>query len=193
MMHEEKKRIRDVVLRRRGQFFTKHDPHQASEVIIKRLKEESAYQSAKTILCFVSFGTEVQTHQFIRDALTAGKRIFVPYIPSKKEGMKTSELKDFAELETGYFNILTPKVQFLRLTEEEPDLVIVPGVAFSRNGYRIGYGGGFYDRYLADKPNTTRIGIAFQVQVVNEVPIDIHDIPVEMLITEEATLSFPES
>ena len=189
-MQEEKKRIRDEVLRRRGQFFTKNNPLQATDVIIERLKEEPAYQSAKTILCFVSFGTEVQTHQFIRDALNEGKRILVPYIPSKKEGMKTSELKDFAELEPGYFNILTPKAQFLRITEEEPDLVIVPGVAFSKNGYRIGYGGGFYDRYLADKLNAARIGIAFQVQMVDEVPVDVHDIPVEKLITEEQAYLF---
>ncbi|NMB03904.1 MAG: 5-formyltetrahydrofolate cyclo-ligase [Tissierellia bacterium] len=191
MSELEKKSIREAVLRKRGRFFTQDNPIQASQEIIKKLKTEPAYTNAKTIMCFVSFGTEVLTHEFIQDALAEGKRIFVPYIRSKKEGMLASELKDFSELEIGYFNILAPKEEYRRITDEQPDLVIVPSVAFSKNGYRVGYGGGFYDRYLgAQETRSNTIGIGYHVQVVDEVPVESFDIPIDKLITEEAVIDF---
>lgn len=191
MSQNEKKTIRQQILEKRGKFFMTEDVEQASCVIMNRLKDEPAYQQAQTIMCFISFGTEVDTHQFIKQALHEGKRILVPYIASKKDGMKTSEIKDFSELEIGYFNILTPKSDYLRLTEERPDLVIVPGVAFSKDGYRIGYGGGFYDRYLGDQTDPSpRIAIGFQLQVVEQVPVEPFDIAVDKLITEQTVYTF---
>lgn len=188
---QEKTTVRQAVLKKRGDFFTKGDPESASDRIIQRLKQTPAYQSAETILCFVSFGTEVMTHEFIKQALVEGKRVLVPYIRTKAEGMLASELKDFSELEVGYYNILAPKEDCLRLINEQPDLVIVPSVAFSQDGYRIGYGGGFYDRYLgAQTDRSHTIGIAFSVQVVDRVPVEDFDIPVDQLITEEAVYDF---
>lgn len=191
MSAAEKKQLRTEGLRRRGSFFSSGKAEPASLRIITKLKEDPAYQNAAVILCFVSFGTEVDTHAFIKEALQEGKRIFVPYIPSKKEGMKACEIKDFSELEMGYFNILTPKEEYRRLTEEVPDLVVVPGVVFSQDGYRIGYGGGFYDRYLgAQKKPIPTIGIGFAVQVVQDVPVEPFDMPIDKLITEEKTYLF---
>lgn len=191
MSADEKKRVREEVLRRRGAFYTHEDPRAASQTIFEKLKQDPAYQHAHSIMCFVSFGTEVHTHDFIKEALAEGKRIFVPFIPSKKEGMKASELKDFSELEKGYFNILSPKEEYRRLTDEQPDLIIVPAVAYARDGYRVGYGGGFYDRYLsAQKKPGPRIGIGFEVQVVDQVPVEDFDIPIDRLITEQNIYTF---
>lgn len=191
MSAAEKKQVREEILRRRGQFFSREDHEQASQKILRKLKAEPAYQQAQSILCFVSFGTEVDTHAFIKEALQEGKRLFVPYILSKEEGMKACEIKDFSELEKGYFNILTPKEPFRRLTDEEPDLVVVPGVAFAKDGYRIGYGGGFYDRYLgALKKPVPTIGIGFSVQVVERVPVEPFDMPIAKLLTERESYLF---
>lgn len=187
---ESKKKIREEILRQRGAFY-KEGSSEASDTIIKRLMDEPAYQHAAIIFCFVSFGTEVHTHDFIKQALLEGKRIFVPYVPKKSEGMKACEIKDFSELELGYFNILTPKEEFRRITEEQPDMIVMPGVAFSRDGYRVGYGGGFYDRYLSSltKP-VDLIGIGFHLQVVDEVPVEAFDQPIHQLITEKEILYF---
>ena len=191
MISAQKKELRNKILRKRGYFYSFDDAAQASHIIIEKLKNDPAYQQAETIMCFVSFGTEVHTHDFIQQALAEGKRILVPFIRSKKDGMLTSELKDFSELELGYFNILSPKPEYLRLTEEDPDLVIMPAVAFCKNGFRIGYGGGFYDRYLARlTKRVPRIGIGFDVQVVDEVPVEEFDQPIDKLITEKAIYNF---
>lgn len=191
MKATEKKTIRDRVLRLRGKFFSSGQADEASKKIIETLKKHPSYQTAQSIMCFVSFGTEVHTHEFLKEALAEGKRVFVPYIKSKAEGMNACEIKDFSELELGYFNILTPKEEFRRITSEEPDLVIVPAVAYDLQGYRVGYGGGFYDRYLGQlRDSTSRIGIGFSEQVVDKVPVESFDQPIDILITPEKIYTF---
>src|SRR5690606_27860699 len=97
-----------------------------------------------TIMCYISFGSEINTHDFIKTSIMSGKRIAVPVTFHEPRVMKPSLLLDFDELELGYYNILTPKKEFIRYIDpKEIDLVIVPGAVFDRRGYRIGYGGGY--------------------------------------------------
>ena len=103
--------------------------------------------------------------------------------------MKPSQLLSFDELEPGYYGILTPKKEFIRYIDpKEIDLIIVPGAAFDRQGYRVGFGGGYYDRFLTDL-NCMKISIAFGLQIVDKVPREGHDLPVDMIITEKETIN----
>lgn len=181
----EKKLIREDILEKRKELGQeKRDIY--SKQILEKILTSSYYMNAKTIMCFISFSDEVDTHEFIRRAISDGKRIVVPITFPKTHELKPSKVESFSELEPGFYNILTPKKEFERFIDpQEIDLVITPGVAFRRDGYRIGYGGGYYDRFLSKIPETTTIAICFGVQIVDDLPTDHYDIPVDFIYTEE--------
>ncbi len=166
-----------------------------SERINKLIKSTSYYKNSNTIMPFVSFNHEVDTHKFIKDAMAEGKRIVVPVSIHSTRELIPSELRDFDELEIGYYNILTPKEEFIRpVPKEEIDLILVPGIVFDSHGFRVGYGGGYYDRFLSDIEKTVpKIGIAFSMQIVEQVPRESFDIPVDMIITEKGSMPCSEA
>ena len=139
-------------------------------------------------MCFVSFSSEVDTHVFIQDALSEGKRIVVPITLQDIKELLPSEIKDFQELEKGCYNILTPKKDYIRpIDKTHIDLVVVPGVVFDPSGYRIGYGGGYYDKFFHTIAKTVpKIAIGFSLQLVSHVPRESFDIPVDMIVTEKS-------
>lgn len=185
----EKKLLRKEILDKRGKL-SKNEHYINSKKIIEKIFNSSFYKSADTIMCFISFGDEVNTHEFIKKSIDESKKILVPItIPETRE-LKLSHLKDFNELEIGHYNILTPKKEFTRYTSpEEIDLIIVPGVVFDTEGYRIGYGGGYYDRFLSDLMNKPKISIAFDLQIVERVPREDFDIPVDYIYTEKEIIN----
>ncbi len=190
-----KKDLRQTTLNRRKQLaqetpdlFTEY-----SKRIIDTLKATREYQDARIIMCFVSFEDEVMTHQFIKDALAEGKKVFVPHIIKVEKIMVPAEILDFdQDLEPGYYGILSPREDEIRIKDKaEIDLVVTPGVLFDRRGYRIGYGAGFYDRFFsALDPAVPRIAIGFSLQQTEEVPRDEFDLPVHKLITENGITEF---
>ncbi|MGM0396658.1 MAG: 5-formyltetrahydrofolate cyclo-ligase [Bacillota bacterium] len=182
----DKKTIREAILKERSKL--SESVHQSySRKIIDLLKATKYYKDAKVIMCFVSFLDELDTHTFIKEALSEGKRVVVPIAVHKTKELIPSELKDFKELEPGYYDILTPKKEFIRpVAQSEIDLVVVPGVAFDSYGYRIGYGGGYYDRFLSSIVRTVpKIAVGFALQLVSSIPRESFDIPVDMIITEK--------
>ncbi len=182
----DKKNIRELIIEERSQLSeSAHRSH--SRKIIDLLKATKYYKEAKVIMCFVSFNDELDTHQFIKEALSEGKRMVIPITVHKTKELIPSELMDFQELEPGYFNILTPKKEFIRPVEQsEIDLVVVPGVVFDPYGYRVGYGGGYYDRFLSSIATIVpKIAVGFGMQLVERVPRESFDIPVDMIITEK--------
>lgn len=160
-----------------------------SQIIVNRFINSSFYKEAKTIMSFVSFGHEINTHDLIKNSLLQGKKILVPItIPEKRE-LKVSQLKDFDELELGHYNILTPKDEYIRLRDPlDIDLIIVPGLAFDKKGFRVGYGGGYYDRFLAQLPQVTKISLAFHMQTLPQLPRENFDIPVDYIYTERGII-----
>jgi 5-formyltetrahydrofolate cyclo-ligase len=145
------------------------------------------FASAQTVAFFISFKTEVLTESMIRDALSRFKKVVVPITDLTKRRLVFSRLIDFSEdLSPGTWGILEPKPACVRpVSLEEIDLVITPGAVFDRMGNRIGYGGGFYDGLLSSvgKP---AVGLAFSLQIIERVPTEPgHDVPVDMIITEE--------
>lgn len=185
-----KKILRKQTLEKRAQLSQENINH-FSEIIANKLYEMKTYKEAKTIMSFISFGDEVDTHEVIKNSLNHGKTIVVPItIPEPRE-LKVSQLKDFSELEIGFYNILTPKKEFIRFVDPNTiDLILMPGVLFARNGYRIGYGGGYYDRFLSKlEQDPAKIALAFDLQITDTVPTDSFDIPVDMIITEKEIIN----
>ena len=185
----EKKIIRNQILKSKEEL-DKTILKSYSDSIINKLYNTNYYKSAKTIMTFISFGAEVDTHEFIKESIKKGKRIVVPITVPETKQLKLSEVLNFDELEIGFYNILTPKEEFIRYVDpSEVDLIIVPGVAFDKCGYRIGYGGGYYDRFLSNLDHVTKISLAFNMQLIDKIPRDHFDIPVNYIITEKEIIN----
>lgn len=144
------------------------------------------YKTSRNIFIFVSYNNEVDTHEIIKQALTDGKKIFVPKVISKANGMVAVEISSLSELSEGYFGVLEPINFDKRVEEDIIELVLLPGIAFDKMGNRIGYGGGFYDRFLP-KLNTDvkKIALAYSFQVFDCVPCELHDEKIDGIITDE--------
>lgn len=136
---------------------------------------------AGSVFVYVSSGSEVRTHELIAALLEQGKAVAVPRVlpePGAMQPVLIHALDDFAP---GRFGIPEPTTH--EPFEETPDVTIVPGLAFTRTGERLGQGGGYYDRYLAQHPATYKIGLCFNEQVVDTLPGDEHDILMDEVVT----------
>ena len=156
-----------------------------SEIIADKLISHPWYMQSNTIFIYVSKDNEVETRQIIKNALDAGKNVCVPRIV-RKERMDAVPIKNPAgDLEPGILGIYEPKAHLKPVLAEDIDLVIVPGLVFDRNGYRIGYGGGYYDMFLDNIPQSCKtIGVAFDFQITDKLPIDEFDRQVMLIITD---------
>ncbi len=149
--------------------------------ILNNLVSLPVYISSRSVMVYISFGDEVDTRIFIEKMLKDGKILSAPLCTG--DGiMEARQFSSFSDLEEGKFGILAPKGKSIAC----PDLILVPGLGFSRNFFRIGYGGGYYDRFLKDKRSTS-CGIFFDEQFVDFVP-DSHDVALDYIITEKKIL-----
>ena len=154
-----------------------------SNTIQEKLFGMDEYRNANTVLFYVSTGSEVHTHGMIRAAL-GEKRVAVP-VSRPDFSMEPALISSMGELQPGAMGILEPRNPTF-LPVGEIDLVLVPSVAFDASGNRIGYGKGYYDRFLPRVSRETPvIGLAFEQQVVEKVPADAHDMPVSMVLSEK--------
>ena len=156
---------------------------QNSYVISKRLKELKEFKEANTIAITISRFPEVDTWQIIRHLWDIGKQVVVPKcVPQTKE-MVFKQITSFTQLESVYFGLYEPIDVTSEIKKTDLDLIIVPGLAFTKQGYRLGFGGGYYDRFLL-KYEGIKISLAFSEQIKENLPIEDHDIPVDIIITE---------
>lgn len=180
---ENKKNIRNIVKYKRDSL-SEEVKEVMDDIIFNKIVESKEYKSAKTIFVYVSFQGEVDTHKFIKYALNDTKRICVPKIISKKEGIRAVEINSFEELKKEAYGILEPDNFDKKVDEKNIDLILMPGVAFDENGGRIGYGGAFYDRFLKNvSPKTLKIALAYDFQIFSKVPMEEHDIKIDGIIT----------
>lgn len=165
-----------------------------SEQIAAAARALPEYKNAKTILFYVSAKkNEVDTHALIHDALSKGVRVLVPVTDFDKNELIVSELRDMNELEPARFGLLEPAGNAIRPVDPaEADIVIVPGVAFDRECRRVGFGGGYYDRLLSGG-GAVSIALSYEGQMVDRVPTDSHDVPVDIIVTEKQTYRSPKS
>lgn len=159
-----------------------------SKTIMDSVLASGIYQKSSHIMVYVDFRNEVRTNCLIINALAAGKRVSVPITDIKGKRLTPSELLDYpGDLRPGAWGILEPSESCVRPVDPgELDLVIVPGVAYDAGGNRLGYGGGFYDRFLPrTRPGTVYLAPAFELQVVENVFPGPLDVPVHIIITEQ--------
>lgn len=182
-----KKELRNKYLKMRKNL-QYEEVEKKSKNIIQKLMDTAWYRQSSTIMSYIDFRNEVITRSFIKHALKDNKRIIVPITDMSSKILILSELKDFDnELCQSSYGILEPKKEYVRVVScNLLDLVLVPGLAFDTSGYRIGYGGGYYDRLLQRLPQKTiTIGLAFEFQIVGNIPVESFDRKVDFIITEE--------
>lgn len=175
---EEKKLIRKTVFERRA-MWSDEQVVKASEIIAQKVIETEMFQQARQIYAYVDYNREVSTRPIIEAAWKAGKEIAVPKVDGK--ALIFYDLKSYDQLEKGYYGILEPARG--DIVEWENPLMIMPGVAFDCKRHRVGYGGGFYDRFL-EKHKIPTIAVAFDFQIMDQVPVEPTDILPDMIITE---------
>lgn len=158
---------------------------QRSYDIAQKLYQTPVWAKAGTIGITVSNPPEADTWQIIRKAWDGGKRVAVPKCIPSTRGMIFRSLKRFDELESVYYDLWEPiESKTEEIPGEKIDLLIVPGVAYMANGFRLGFGGGYYDRFLTDYKGNT-LSLAFDFQVVRKLPVEEHDLPVDRIITDQ--------
>ncbi len=169
------------------------DKEAVSRKICETFMKLPAYQSAKTVMWYVDAGSEVRTRHTLPEALTHGKRVVVPYCIVETNELELFHLEDMSELVEGAYKILEPredlrKVPGKLLQPEELDLVMVPGTAFDARGGRMGQGKGYYDRLLARaRKDAPLVALAFECQMFPSIPVDAHDVYMDLVITEVGT------
>ena len=179
-----KKELRKKVLGARDKLSPRQRAAKSRE-IEERLFSLPEFKSAGTVMFFASFRSEVDTGPMIRRALMFGKRVVLP----KVEGTELAlhEITDFDnDVAPGAWGIPEP-IESRPVMLEELDLVIVPGAAFDERGNRLGYGAGFYDKLLPAFRKMT-VALAFEVQIVPNVPADIHDVPIKKIVTDRRVI-----
>ncbi|MGC9554719.1 MAG: 5-formyltetrahydrofolate cyclo-ligase [Thermoplasmatota archaeon] len=186
-MQEEKAALRRQLLERRNNLSTL-DILEKSNQIIARLMTVPSFSAARTVLAYISHGTEVNTHGLIRSLLSQTSReVLVPVVADRQRyTLLLSSLHQWQELSTGAYGILEP-TEVRERPAESVEVCLVPGIGFDVRGNRIGYGGGYFDRLLRSIRGTT-IGLAYDFQVLDEVPNQEHDVPVDAVVTEKRLL-----
>ncbi|QDU72198.1 5-formyltetrahydrofolate cyclo-ligase [Mucisphaera calidilacus] len=153
----------------------------ASAAIRNRLLEMPEVHEADTIFAYVSMQDEVATHKLLDQLLEQGKTVAVPVVIG--EEIVPHLLHDLEDLYPDRFDIPAPQTRVpLDLT---PDVTIVPGLAFTPAGQRLGRGGGYYDRYLTSHPETSPIAVCFENQILDALPTEATDFPVPVIVTEK--------
>jgi 5-formyltetrahydrofolate cyclo-ligase len=160
-----------------------------NQAILTRLSGLAAFTQATLVHTYVSAKThEVDTHALIEHALANDKRVVVPQVQRTSPHLRHAQINALAQLRPGYFGLLQPTAGHSAWIEDLAliDLVLVPGLAFDRQGNRLGYGGGYYDRFLV-KVTALKIGLVPEALIVDEIPCEPHDIPMDILLTDERT------
>lgn len=155
-------------------------------LIKNKLFNLAEFKRAEYVMFYIAKAEEVQTQLMITEAQKIGKKILVPVILKEKRRMIASLVEDFEkEISLGSYGIRQPQTKYIReAPAKKIDLVLVPALAFDREGRRLGRGGGYYDRFLADLAvRTPRIGLAFDFQILKNLPFLSHDISVTRVIS----------
>ncbi|MEK6942231.1 MAG: phosphoribosylamine--glycine ligase [archaeon] len=180
----EKEKIRTLINHRRNRL-SPHEIREKSKAIREKLFELPEFKNAKNIFCYISFSSEVRTIEFIEKCAKLKKKVLVPVVDKNSNEITPAEYPGFDRLKKGAYGIMEPAVA-KEFPKEKIDLVIVPGIAFDENCNRIGFGKGYFDKFLAKlEPATPTIALAFDLQIVARIPASEHDIKMKKIITEK--------
>ena len=174
----DKKELRRGI-RERKRAMTEVEIVSRSEKLGVLFAQSEAYKAAKTIYGYLPYNQEVRTVPMLEQALRDGKRVAVPKVYGDE--MKFLYLDDLTKVSKGYAGIPEP-IADEPVADDKTALVLMPGLAFDPAGHRIGYGGGFYDKFLAAEPNHPTLALCYEFQMLPELHTEEHDIPVDTVL-----------
>ena len=173
-----KKEMR-AVIRAQKRAMTEGQIVSASARLGEQFRECELYKNAKTIYGYLPYNQEVRTVAMLEKALADGKKVAVPKCYG--EEMRFIYLDDLTQVEKGYANIPGP-IADEPVADDETALVLMPGLAFDPQGHRIGYGGGFYDKFLAKEPSHPTLALCYDFQMLPPLETEAHDLPVDVVL-----------
>lgn len=189
-MQQDPQQLRKDTLKNRDAL-TVQQITEDSQMISERLLALPEVQESSTIFAYVSFRSEVSTFPLIETLLAREKTVTVPITYVKEKRLDAIEIKDMkTDLIPGYCDIPEPTPELCRtriVNPEEIEVILLPGSVFDKRGGRFGYGGGFYDRFVSAIPKATRIALAYDLQVVEHLPLQPHDELLDYVITQSRT------
>jgi len=184
----DKKILRKEILAKRKNINTV-EKEEKDRKILEKFYESKYYIEAKNIFIYISYDSEINTKGIINKALMDNKKIYVPRTEFKTRLMDAVKITSLDNLIESEYGILEPSAEKPHIDPNGLDLIVVPGVAFDRNGGRMGYGAGFYDRYFEkiSKDNMKKViklALAYDFQILEKIPMNEQDVPVNYIITE---------
>jgi len=183
-----KKRIRKEIITKRDSLDLKKK-RSFDQIIKEKLKRTQEYKKSNNIFIYIGFGSEIDTAKYIEEFLKDGKKVFVPRTNMVVRTMEAVEITSLKELERNKFGILEPTKDMEAIDKNKLQLIIMPGVAFDIKRGRIGYGGGYYDKYMETiDVSIPKIALAYELQIIDKVPREDHDILPDSIITEKRNI-----
>lgn len=174
----DKKALRKRI-REQKRAMTQLQIEEASRKLTEQFLATEAYRKAKTLYGYLPYNQEVRTVPVLEQALADGKRVAVPKVYG--EEMRFIYLTDLSQVETGYAGIPEP-ISDGPIADDPTALVLMPGLAFDKEGHRIGYGGGFYDKFLSAEPTHPTVALCYAFQMVEYLPTEEFDVPVDCVL-----------
>ena len=180
--NSEKTSLREFLLEKRDR--TSFDLMKiASKSILKKLKKIESFRNAQKIGSYYPIGSEILTQDIMQEALSEGKEVFLPKVIGKN--MEFRKIENFSNLENGSFDIMEPRNECP--IDNNLDIILVPTVGISPTGVRLGYGHGFYDRFLAENKIET-ISLTLEKQIIKNIPRSDHDVIINWIVTEDRVI-----
>ncbi len=184
--------LRKNILTTRDQL-TRQEIAVKSQAIQQALLNLEQIRNRQSIFVYVSFRSEVATFDLIDILIDMGKTVTVPITQVREKRLDAIHITNpTTDLQPGYCMIPEPREELCRtnlVAPEEIETILLPGSVFDMRGGRFGYGGGYYDRFLAQNPAATRIGLAFDLQIIDNAPLSVHDQILDLVITETRIIS----
>ena len=166
-------------IREKKRAMTPEQIEKASYALARQFFATSYYQEAKTLYGYLPYNQEVRTEPILLQALKDGKKVAVPKVYG--ETMRFIYLEDLSGIEKGYAGIPEP-VADEPVAQDEKALVLMPGLAFDKEGHRIGYGGGFYDKFLSAEPGHPTVALCYDFQMLPNLETEEFDVPVDLVL-----------
>jgi 5-formyltetrahydrofolate cyclo-ligase len=193
-LESEKRKVRYEFLNLRNRI----DPILASAysgMIFAKIKKLPVYEKAKTVMFYLSYGSEVMTDAMISSSIEEDKTVAVPAIQTPGDGkMFAVKLLRLEDAYQSVYGIRQPEINREDMLEKgEIDLVFVPGIAFDYEGFRVGYGKGYFDRWLEGIPPEKAVGIAYDFQLTDKMPAGKYDLPVGVIVTEKRIIQIKKN
>ena len=192
-MADEKKYLRAILRETRDAITAQHAAH-ASACVQSTFLGADFYRTAHAIVLYAALGNEVSSDLIRDDALAGGRVVFYPRLNRAANSLELCRIESRADLRPGAYGILEPATPSIATASMPPGVVVVPGLAFTREGQRLGRGGGHYDRLIAAlPPHAITVGLAYSFQLLDHLPRDGWDQRLSFVVTESAIHPAPES